>query len=98
MNLHQNPPFKFLLQGLVLALSLLALRSQANVYATNIRVNEGITNVVANGGDIITITYRLNEPATLGATIEFRAGATVVRSLLLPAGGSGTVRGFNVVS
>lgn len=98
MNLHQKPRLKLLLQGVVLALSLVALRSQANVYATNIRVNSDITNVVASGGEIITITYALNEPATLGTTIEFLSGNTIVRSLSLPAGGSGTVRGFNVIS
>jgi len=97
MNLHQKPRLN-LLQGVVLALSLVAVRSQANVYATNIRVNDDITNVVASGATTITITYVLNEPASLGTTIEFLAGNTIVRSVSLPAGGSGTVRGFNVVS
>lgn len=98
MNLHPKPRLNLLLPAVVLALSLVALRSRANVYATNIRVNDDITNVVASGGDTITITYLLNEPASLGATIEFLAGTNMVRSLSLPAGGSGTVRGFNVVS
>src|SRR5436305_10053699 len=98
MNLHQRPPYELVLQGLVLALSLVAVRSQANVYATNIRVNDDITNVVASGATTITITYVLNEPASLGTTIEFLAGNTIVRSVSLPAGDSGTVRGFNVVS
>jgi hypothetical protein len=98
MNLHQKPRLKLLLPGVILALSLATLRSQANVYATNIRVNGDITNVVASGGDTITITYLLNEPASLGTTIEFLSGNTIVRSNSLPAGGSGTVRGFNIVS
>ena len=97
MNLHQKPRLN-LLQGVVLALSLVALRAQANVYATNIRVNDDITNVVASGATTITITYLLNEPASLGTTIEFLSGNTIARSLSLPAGGSGTVRGFNVIS
>jgi hypothetical protein len=54
--------------------------------------------VVASGGDTITITYLLNEPASLGTTIEFLSGNSIVRSLSLPAGGSGTVRGFNIIS
>ena len=98
MNLHSNSSLKVLLQGVVLAVCFAELRSQANVYASDIHVNDGLTNVLANAGDIISITYRLNEPATGGATIQLLAGNTVVKYRDLPPGGSGTVRGFNVVS
>jgi hypothetical protein len=69
----------------------------ANVYATNIRINGGSTNSVATNGDIVTISYLLNEPATLGATLQIRSGNNVVQSLVVPPGAQGTIRGLNDV-
>src|SRR5579859_3058896 len=87
MNLNRELPWDSALGGLILVLITFAFapKSNANVYATNIRINEGATNVVASSGDTLTITYILNEPASLGATLQMQSGATVVQTLELPA-------------
>lgn len=100
MNLNRELPWISVLGGLVLGLITMvsATRSNANVYATNIRINDGGTNVLASPGGTISVSYLLNEPATLGATVQIQSGATVVQSLELPVGVEGTLRGFNSVS
>src|SRR5437899_4047178 len=68
----------------------------ANVYATNIRANEG-TNAVVAPGDSITITYRLNEPASMGITVKILSGATVIRTFTFAGNSPGTDRGLNTI-
>src|SRR5258708_29115393 len=100
MNLNRKLPLNLLLGGLFLGLGFFAVtpRLRANVYATDVRVNGGITNLVANAGDILTIGYVLNEPASLGVTIQILSGSTVVRSLSFPGGTPRAVRGLNEVA
>lgn len=69
----------------------------ANVYATNIRIDDGATNTVATNGQTVTISYLLNEPATLGATVQIRSGNTVVQSIEVHPGAQGSIRGLNTV-
>jgi hypothetical protein len=85
--------------GLALALALTAFvpSAQANVYATNIKINGGTTNLSIPTGTNVTISYILNEPASAGVTVKVFSGATVARSLSLAGGAAGTRRGLNSV-
>jgi hypothetical protein len=78
-------------------LTLFPYRSHANVYATNIRLNGGITNIVIPAGTNMAIGYALNEPATLGVTINISSGATTVRTFTLASPDPGTSQGSNYV-
>ena len=71
--------------------------AHANVYATNVRLNGGITNFTAQPGESVTIDYLLNEPASGGVTVNITAGSTVVRAITVPAGASGSLGGANTV-
>ncbi|HLH52638.1 MAG TPA: FlgD immunoglobulin-like domain containing protein, partial [Verrucomicrobiae bacterium] len=87
--------------ALSLVLTLLMLPSsivQANVYPTNIKVNDGFTNITATAGSSIAISYILNEPASAGVTIQLVSGGIAVRTIAIPGGASGTLRGLNQVS
>lgn len=78
---------------------LLSPRSaHANVYATNIRLNGGLTNLVVPAVTNLAITYTLNEPATLGVSISIKSGATTVRTFTLTNPGPGTLQGSNYVA
>jgi hypothetical protein len=81
----------------VTLLTLLPPRSHANVYATNIRLNGGLTNVVASTVTNLVISYSLNEPATLGVTLNINSGAATVRTFTLTNPGPGTLQGSNYV-
>src|SRR5262249_31595114 len=86
---------------LLLAILMLALgcgHARANVYATNLRLNGAITNAPLAPGGSVLISYLLNEPATLGVTVDVKQGATTVRSIVLTNGGPGTAVGSNSVS
>src|ERR1035437_10209818 len=80
-----------------LALTTFAPSAQANVYATNIKINGGTTNVSVQAGTNVTISYILNEPASAGVTIKVLAGATAVRTISIAGGSAGTTRGTNTV-
>lgn len=88
-----------ILGGLALALALTAFApsAQANVYATNIKINGGTTNVSVQAGTNVSISYILNEPASAGVTIKVLAGATAVRTINIAGGSAGTTRGTNTV-
>jgi hypothetical protein len=100
MNLNRKFSLNLVLSGWLLCLGFFAVTPQlrANVYATNVRVNGATTNLVADAGTNLTIGYVLNEPASLGVTIQIVSGGTVVRSLDFPGGAPGTVRGLNEVT
>lgn len=83
---------------LLTLLPLLPLRSHANVYATNVRLNGGVTNIVAAAVTNLGISYTLNEPATLGIAININSGATSVRTITLTNPGPGTLQGSNYVA
>lgn len=73
-------------------------KAHANVYATNIRLNGGFTNIVVPAATNLAITYTLNEPATLGVTININSGATPVRTISLASPNPGTLQGSNYVA
>lgn len=99
MKLKQRWAWTSVWGGLVLGLvGMFAAQCQANVYPSDVRLNGGSTNVTALPGDTLTISYVLNEPASLGATVQILSGTTVVQTLDLPAGVEGTLRGFNFVN
>jgi hypothetical protein len=78
----------------VLAL-VLAPRAQANVYATNIRFNGGLTNVTLTTN--VTISYTLNEPASAGLVLEIKSGLNTLRTFTFTNDQPGALRGTNVV-
>jgi len=72
--------------------------AKANVYATNIRLNGGTTNVAAPlGGTNVTISYLLNEPASSGITVTIKNGDTVVWTTNRAGGTIGTDMGLNTL-
>jgi len=70
---------------------------RANVYATNIRLNGGITNQTIAPGTNVAISYILNEVATAGLRIDINSGASSVRTITLTNGAPGTARGTNTI-
>jgi hypothetical protein len=88
-------------QLLWLALSLfitsLPICARANIYATSLRLNGGATNIPPSGTNY-TLSYVLNEPATLGVTVEILSGTNVIRSFSLPSDGPGTAFGTNLIT
>src|SRR5215475_3470091 len=78
-----NPPRNcgFVAPVLALMMAFAGLPSaRANVYATNIKLNGGNTNLTLLPGDPVTITYILNEPASLGVTMYFLVVCNALRS------------------
>jgi hypothetical protein len=83
--------------GLVLALAA-APSAQANVYASNVKINGGMSNITVGQGVSVIISYILNEPASGGVKVKILSGSTPVRNLSFEGGGVGTARGTNVVT
>ena len=83
--------------ALALALTAAAPSAQANVFASNVKINGGLSNVSVAPGASVSISYILNEPASAGMTIQILSGATAVRTISLAGGGAGTLRGTNIV-
>ena len=100
MKLNRELPWNSLWGAIIVGMTLLcfAPRCLANIYATDIRINDDFTNIVINAGDTVGINYILNEPATLGATVQIFSGATVVRTLTFQPDTQGALRGVNSVS
>ena len=92
-------PWSAWLGSALLALSLLLanLPARANVYATNLRLNGGFTNVTIAPGGSVNLSYILNEPATAGVTIEVLCGSAVVRTISVTSPNPGTTRGTNTL-
>lgn len=77
---------------------LFAPAARANVYATNIKINGALTNnPVAAPGNPVAISFILNEAATAGTTINIFSNSIVVRTLTIPSGSAGTLKGLNTV-
>lgn len=93
-------PIKKLLLCSALAAAALSFgpAARANVYATNIKLNGALTNTTTVQGSGLSISYILNEPATLGATVKILSGATVIRTISLASGSPGTLKGLNTVA
>src|SRR5437867_3369228 len=94
---HASPGVELI--SLISALLFLGLSptAHANVYATNLRLNGGITNFTLSPTGTVSISYLLNEAATAGVKIEINNGATSIRIINLTNGSPGTLRGTNVV-
>jgi hypothetical protein len=82
--------------GLTLGILGFTPTARANVYASNIKFN-GSTNATAAAGLGVTISYILNEPASLGVSLQILSGTNVVRVLNIPGQHVGTLHGFNEV-
>ena len=91
MKLNRDFSRAWVLGGLIFALGMLAPKARANIYATNLRIDGGTTNIAVNPGTNISISFRLNEPASLGTIVQIRSGASVVSSLFFAAAG---LRGY----
>ena len=96
MTPPKDLPRSWIAIGLALALTVFAPSAHANVYATNIKINGGITNLSVQPGTNVSISYILNEPASAGVTVKVLSGATPVRTISI-ASGPGTTRGTNTV-
>ncbi|HUD83968.1 MAG TPA: hypothetical protein VMQ67_10720, partial [Candidatus Saccharimonadales bacterium] len=83
--------------ALVLACPLLTATARANVYATDVKLNGSRSLVTTNAAGLLTITYILNEPATLGVAINITSGTNLIRTISAGAGANGTLRGLNLV-
>ena len=84
--------------ALALALASAAPSAHANVFASNVKINGGMTNISVAQGAGASISYILNEPASAGVTIKILSGATAVRTINLAGGSAGTTRGLNTVT
>jgi hypothetical protein len=85
--------------GLLSILLLLSheFSAKANVYATNVKINGGFTNVSLTTPGSVQISYILNEPASGGVTVRVLSGSNAVRTISLSAGAAGTLRGTNSI-
>jgi hypothetical protein len=81
-----------------LVLTLVPQNAQANVYATDLRINGSLSGPVnSSPGSAVTISYILNEDATAGVTVNILSNETVVRSIPIASGSNGANRGPNSV-
>jgi hypothetical protein len=89
----------FVLAFLAVALShgWFVFSAKGNVYATNVRLNNSVTNLSLSTANNITISYVLNEPASAGVTITVKSGTNVVRTINRSGGTAGALRGANSV-
>jgi FlgD Ig-like domain len=101
MNQHlQKGSISSVLAGLAIMMAAVSVspNARANVYATNIKLNGALSNATVAQGSGVTISYILNEPATLGTTVNIMSGATVVRTYNFASGSAGALRGLNSVT
>ena len=97
MTFEKTLPGFAVLSGLAFSLIVPSPSARANVYATNVKLNGDYTNVVCAQGTGLSISYLLNEPATLGVAINILSGSNSVRTISVPAGSPGALRGTNSV-
>ena len=76
--------------GMALALAAAPCAARANVYATNVKLNDGTANVTLAPGGTLIISYILNDDATQGVNVNILAGTNVLRTL-----SGGTTSGYN---
>jgi hypothetical protein len=79
-----------------MAAHLLASTARANVYATNLKLDNAHDPVTAVGHGNVNITFILNESATLGTTINISSATNLIRTLIFGPGTNGTWRGTNL--
>lgn len=66
--------------------------ARANVYATDIKVNNSLSTISNSGSSPVTVSYRLNQAATLGVTVAIWDGTNKVAAIA-----GGTNMGLNTV-
>jgi hypothetical protein len=72
------------------------LQAQANVYATDIRINGSLQAGVVVPGSPLTISFILNDLAT-NVSVQIYAGTNVLKTFASDAGEAGTNAGLNTV-
>jgi hypothetical protein len=84
---------------LVLAgsLPLVQLPARANVYVTNLRLNGAVSNALVAAGSPLSVSYILNEAASLGIKLSIVSGTNTLRTVSLGPGTSGTMKGTNTL-
>ncbi len=97
MNLNQLLPLSKAIGVLMALVCLAAPSAHGNIYATNVRLNGGTNNLTLPAGGSVAISYILNEPASLGLTVNILSGSSVLRQIILPPLANGTARGTNTV-
>jgi hypothetical protein len=80
-----------------LAALLVPSRVQANVYATQVRLNGGTANLVGSSAGPANISYLLNEPADGGVNVQVWSGSNIVRTISAAPGAAGTLKGTNLI-
>ncbi len=85
------------LAGFCWSLVLLPLTARGNVYATQVQINGGFTNVLGSNAGPVTISYLLNEPANGGVTVRVWSSSSIVRTLNVVPGNGGTLKGSNAL-
>jgi flagellar hook assembly protein FlgD len=91
--------FQLWISAVALLITLIFPRSiLANVYATNIRLNDGATNATSATATNVNIGYILNEAATAGVVINITSGDMIVRTISITNPDPGTVVGTNIVA
>ena len=105
-QLHALAPFTANLLFLALAG---APSARANVYATNIKLYDSAATppplasvspanpALLLPGRSLKMDYLLNDDATVGVVVEIFYGTNVLRTISLPPGNPGTVRGANSI-
>src|ERR1700722_1800141 len=99
MRLVVNKPGKsfFKIAAVLLAALCIGQEARANVFASNIKLNGGLSSITNSNASPVIVSYILNEPATLGTTINILSGGTTVDSINVVAGNPGTLKGTNAV-
>jgi len=90
-------PIRVALRGLVAGSLAAAFSIRANVYPTNIKLNNSFTGITVQAGSPVRISYILNEAASGGVVIKVLTNGILVKSISLAGGTAGTLRGTNVV-
>jgi hypothetical protein len=93
-------PKNVVYRGALLALAILSASStaRANVYATNLKLNDSTNNASIAPGQGLSLSYILNEPASAGVTVKILSGATAIRTISVAGGSPGTTRGLNTLT
>ena len=80
---------------IVIGLDSTCLSAKANVFASNLKLNNVATNLMTAPGDGVTISYLLNHHADAGVTVSVVFGTNILWSTNLTS--AGTNRGINSV-
>ena len=96
MNLRRSLPG--LLTALLFAANLLPRVVLANVYATQVRLNDSTDPIAAPGIGTVKISYLLNEPASGGVQLRVSSGTNTVHTIDVKPGTPGALKGTNLIT